>query len=143
MQRVCKDSLPIDAYASIITGFDQHYPFEQIPAKFCRGENKEADPFDDEICLLLKEDDGLAMVVGCSHRGILNMVSAVKAKTGQNVRRIIGGIHLSKAGQGRVDQTLHELQNLGVQELNLCHCSGIDVLGKIATGSVIEMKNLS
>ena len=138
-QKVCMDSLLIDAYASIITGFDRQYAFEHIPEKFCRGGQKEADPFDDEICLLLKEDDGLTMVVGCSHRGILNMVTAVKAKTGKPVRRIIGGIHLSKAGQERMEQTLQELRSLGVRELNLCHCSGAEVPGRISTGSVVEI----
>lgn len=138
-QKVCMDSLLIDAYASIITGFDWQYAFEHIPKKFCRGRQKEADPFDDEICLLLKGGDGLTMVVGCSHRGILNMVTAVKAKTGQPVKRIIGGIHLSKAGQERMEQTLQELQNLGVRDLNLCHCSGAEVPGRISTGSVIEI----
>lgn len=138
-QKLCMDLLPIDDYASVITGFAQNYPFEQIPQKFCRGEQKEADPFDDEICLLLKEEDGLAMVVGCSHRGILNMAAAVKAKTGQPVRRIVGGIHLSQAGPQRMEQTLQELQKLGVQELNLCHCSGADVPGRISTGSVIKI----
>lgn len=138
-QKVCVDSLPIDDYASIITGFDRQYTFEDIPEKFCRGGQKEADPFNDEICLLLKEGDGLAMVVGCSHRGILNMVAAVKNKTGQPVRRIIGGIHLSKASKERMEQTLPELRSLGVQELNLCHCSGAEVPGRISTGSVIEI----
>lgn len=138
-QKVCVDSLPIDDYASIITGFDRQYTFEHIPEKFCRGGQKEADPFNDEICLLLKEGDGLAMVVGCSHRGILNMVAAVKNRTGQPVRRIIGGIHLSKASKERMEQTLQELRSLGVQELNLCHCSGAEVPGRISTGSVIEI----
>ena len=138
-QKVCVDFLTIDAYASIFTGFDRQYPFEHIPKKFCRGEQKEADSFDDEVCLLLKEGEGLTMVVGCSHRGVLNMVAAVKAKTGLPVRRIIGGIHLSKAGQERIEQTLQELRNLGVQDLNLCHCSGADVPRRISTGSVIEI----
>ena len=67
------------------------YAFERIPQKFVRGEAKEPDSFDDEICLLIKERDGLALVVGCSHQGILNITATVKARTGLPVRRIIGG----------------------------------------------------
>ena len=115
------------------------YAFERIPQKFVRGEAKEPDSFDDEICLLIKERDGLALVVGCSHQGILNITATVKARTGLPVRRIIGGIHLSNEGKERIDETLRELKRLDVQTLNLCHCSGADVPGRISTGTVITL----
>ncbi|MCR5757430.1 MAG: MBL fold metallo-hydrolase [Selenomonas sp.] len=137
-QQVCGDFLSLDSYAALCTDFPRHYPFEQIPEKFCRGPQKEPDPFDDEICLLLPEGEDLAMVVGCSHRGILNMVTAVKARTGKRVVRIVGGIHLSQASPEQRQRTLRELAALGVQKLNLCHCSGTAVPGRITTGTVLE-----
>ncbi len=135
-QRVCRSIIPLDDYANIVTGFDKHYDFETIPEKFVRGENKEPDPFDDEICLLLPEGDGLAMVVGCSHVGILNMVATVKERTEQPVYSVMGGIHLS-GGEERINETMRELERLGVENFNLCHCSGIN---NMATGSVIEVQ---
>ncbi|MBR3723268.1 MAG: MBL fold metallo-hydrolase, partial [Selenomonadaceae bacterium] len=77
--------------------------------------------------------------VGCSHQGILNITATVKKRAGIPVRRIIGGIHLNGEGQERIDKTLSELKRLGVREFNLCHCSGTNVPGKIATGTVIEI----
>ena len=118
---------------------EMNCPFERIPQEFRRGDAKEPDPFDDEVCLLLKEGDGLALIVGCSHRGILNIVSAVQERTGLPVRRIIGGVHLDGAGHERIERTLQEFDRLGIHDLNLCHCSGNAVRGKIATGSVIEL----
>lgn len=103
------------------------------------GSSKEPDPFDDEVCLLLKEKDGLALVVGCSHRGKLNIVSTVQESTGLPIRRIIGGIHLDGAEQERIEKTMQEFKRLGIQELNLCHCSGRIAKGHISTGSVIEI----
>lgn len=135
-QRVCRSIIPLDDYANIVTGFDKHYDFETIPEKFVRGENKEPDPFDDEICLLLPEGDGLAMVVGCSHVGILNMVATVKERTEQPVYSVMGGIHLS-GGEECINETMRELERLGVENFNLCHCSGIN---NMATGSVIEVQ---
>ncbi len=136
-ERTCGSILELRGDVRIFTGFPQKYPFEQIPEKFCRGEEKEKDPFEDEICLLLPEEDGLALVAGRSHRGILNMTAAVRASTGLPVRRIVGGIHLTGADRKRVDRTLAELERLGVRHLNLCHCSGVSLPGKLAAGSVL------
>jgi metal-dependent hydrolase (beta-lactamase superfamily II) len=113
----------LDNYAVLFTGFSRYYEFEKIPEKFVRGEDKVPDTFDDEICLLLKEGQGWAMVVGCAHRGILNMVAEVKVRTGKDVVRVVGGIHLIGAGDERIRQTFKELKAMGVQYFNLCHCS--------------------
>lgn len=122
-QRECRDMIKLDNYASLFTGFEMQNDFETIPEKFVRGKDKAPDSFDDEICLLLKEGNGLAMVVGCSHRGIVNMVSAVKKRTGMTVLRVVGGIHLVGASDERVSQTFKELRRMGVESFNLCHCS--------------------
>ena len=137
--RVCEGILAVDSTARLMTGFERRSPFEKIPQKFRRGEMKEPDPFDDEVCLLLKEGYGLVLVVGCSHRGILNIVFAVQEQTGLPVRRIIGGIHLDGASRERIERTLQELNRLGIRELDLCHCSGNVVPRTISTGSVIEL----
>lgn len=137
--RECAGIVNLDNHARIIAGFDKIYPFEKIPAKFVRDPDKEPDPFDDEICLLLDEDDGLALIVGCSHPGILNIAATVKARTGLPIRRIVGGIHLVGAEPERIEKTLSELKSFGVREFNLCHCSGINLPGKISAGFVIEV----
>lgn len=138
--RECQGMVKLDNYASLFANFDKHYTFEHIPTKFVRGDKKEPDPFDDEICLLLQEGDGIALVVGCSHKGVLNIVATVKERTNFPVRRIIGGVHLSGETRERIDKTLFELQRLGVREFNLCHCSGTNIPGRVATGAVIELQ---
>lgn len=122
-QRECQDMIRLDNHATLFTGFARTTDFEHIPEKFVRGAAKEPDSFTDEICLLLEEGNGLCMVVGCSHRGIVNMVAAVKARTGKQVLRVVGGIHLAGASEACVSQTVKELKNLGVAYFNLCHCS--------------------
>ncbi len=139
-ERICRSTLTIRGSVRVFTGFPFRYSFEQISGKFCRGAEKEKDPFEDEICLLLPEEDGLALAAGCSHRGILNMTAAVREKTGLPVRRIIGGIHLTGADRERTERTLSELERLGVRYLNLCHCSGISLPGKLSAGSVLVVE---
>ena len=138
-QRICEGLMQIDSQVWIVHGFSRRYPFETIPAKFVCGEEKEPDTFRDEICLVLKEKDGLAVVTGCAHNGILNIVSSVKEKINLPVHRIVGGIHLSGEKQERVDKTLAMLREMGIHSMNLCHCSGDAAGHQIAAGTRMEV----
>lgn len=84
------------------------------------------DGFEDEICLALELDggEGLAVVVGCSHPGIINMLRTVEARLQKPVKAVIGGIHLSKADDHRIFRTVQAFRELGVEFVALNHCSG-------------------
>ncbi len=132
-QRVCKDLIQLDDGAWLIGNFDRRYKVE-IPAKFVRGENKIPDNFDDEICLVLREGDGAAVVVGCSHVGILNIVATVQKRLDLPVKSVIGGIHTDDT------KILARLEDFGVERLALCHCSGDNLRADfVSTGSVLEV----
>ncbi len=133
-QKICNARLDIDEGIYLIGAFNKKYPFETIPKKFVRGVNKNPDPFDDEICLAICGCDGLTVLAGCSHVGILNIVSTVHSRLNYPVVGVIGGIHLGGADSARIDATLNELKNLGVKNLRLCHCSG---RSDISTGSKV------
>ena len=135
-QKVCGNRLELDDDAWLIGNFVKKYPFETIPPKFVCGVDKHPDAFDDEICLALRGADGLTLIVGCSHVGILNIVSTVRNRLNYPVSEVIGGIHLSAASDERRAATINELKNLGVKRLNLCHCSGVS---NVATGSKIKI----
>lgn len=138
-QRICEGVVQINSQAWLVHGFARRYPFETIPARFVCGEEKKPDTFQDEICLVLKEKDGLAVVTGCAHNGILNIVSSVREKMNLPVHRIVGGIHLSGEKQERVDKTLAMLREMGICNMNLCHCSGETAGHQIAAGTRMEV----
>ena len=133
-QKVCNARLDIAEGMWLIGSFNRKYPFETIPTKFVCGDEHQPDDFSDEICLAIRGRRGLTVVVGCSHVGILNIVSTVKSRLNYPVVEVIGGIHLSGADRDRIDVTLNELKSLGVERLNLCHCSG---RSDVSTGSKI------
>jgi 7,8-dihydropterin-6-yl-methyl-4-(beta-D-ribofuranosyl)aminobenzene 5'-phosphate synthase len=137
-QKVCDDILQLDNDSWLIGNFQRWYKFETIPEKFVRGENKIADNFDDEICLVLREGDGVAVVVACSHVGILNIVSTVQKRLDLPIKSLIGGVHLLNASDERIEKTFDTLENLGVQSFKLCHCSGDKIRTKFSTGSFLE-----
>jgi len=53
------------------------------------------DDFVDELTLVIRDDEGLVVLTGCSHRGILNIVDQVKAYCNKcPIRALIGGFHM-------------------------------------------------
>ena len=143
-QKICYDLLQLDDKIFLVGNFERRFNFETIPTKFVCGENKLPDTFSDEICLVLRGNDGLTVIVGCSHVGILNILSTVAKRFNQPILRVIGGVHLLNADDERIDKTLTAIKNFGVRDLKLCHCSGEKICGKIgaeflSTGSVFEI----
>lgn len=142
-QEICRDVLELEENIWLVGNFKRRYDFETIPKKFVRGDKKNPDDFSDEIILVLREGDGLAIVTACAHSGILNIVTDVRERFSLPINSVIGGLHLTGATQERISRTLAELKNLGVKKILPCHCSGEEFMNnfsdRITTGSVIKI----
>jgi len=142
-QKICRDVIKIAETAYLVGNFKRRYAFETIPAKFLRGANKIPDNFDDEIVLVLRENDGLAIVTACAHSGILNIVADVHERFSLPIYSVIGGFHLVNANSERISLTFDELKRFGVKKILPCHCSGENFIKscgeKILTGSIIKI----
>ena len=144
VQEICRDVLELDEDTWLIGNFKRRYDFEVIPKKFLRGEKKIPDDFSDEIVLILREGDGLAIVTACAHAGILNIVADVRERFNLPTNSVIGGLHLTGATQERISRTLAELKSFGVKKILPCHCSGEEFMNhfdtRLSTGSVIVLE---
>lgn len=143
-KKVCDDLLQVDENIFLVGNFNRRYDFETIPKKFVVDENKIQDNFDDEICLAIRDKNEIILIVGCSHVGILNIVSTVHERLNLPVKFLIGGVHLSNANDDKIDKTLNELKNFGVRKFAFCHCSGEKICKKInseilTTGSILKI----
>lgn len=109
-----------------ISGFPRREPMETIPERFVRLTEAGliADDFRDELCLALETGEGIVLLVGCAHPGILNMVRHVRTLLGKPVRAVLGGTHLAEADPKRIQNTVDALGQTGVTLLGLSHCSG-------------------
>lgn len=112
--------------AYLVADFPWVHPMETIPERFVRltDGGLVQDDFRDEICLALDAPEGLVLLVGCAHPGILNMVCHARTVLGKPVQAVLGGTHLVEADAVRAEKTVNTLKEMGVKLLGLSHCSG-------------------
>ena len=102
------------------------------------------DPMADDLALIVRTKEGLILITGCAHRGIVNTVRHVQKLTkGEYIHSIIGGMHLMVAPQERIERTAHELKGLGLQRLGVSHCTGFNASAILARqfGEVLFLNN--
>jgi 7,8-dihydropterin-6-yl-methyl-4-(beta-D-ribofuranosyl)aminobenzene 5'-phosphate synthase len=78
-----------------------------------------------ELSLALMTDEGMVIVVGCSHSKVENIVAKAKRDLKRDVELVMGGFHLLPYGPEeitRVAKTLKE--DLGVKRVAPAHCTG-------------------
>ncbi len=109
--------------------------FETIPAYFAvrAGRGMRKDEFADEQALAIRTRKGLVVLVGCSHRGVVNALRHAAALTGEErIHAVIGGTHLGPASDEQVERTIEEFENLGVERVVACHCTGFRAAARLA-----------
>ncbi|ASJ10434.1 MBL fold metallo-hydrolase [Thermococcus sp. P6] len=80
----------------------------------------------DDMSVVVKTSQGLVVVSGCSHAGIVSIVKrAIKITGEKRVKAVIGGFHLIGASEERIRRTVEEFKKLGVEEVYTGHCTGL------------------
>ncbi len=97
------------------------------------GENFIPDKIADDLSLVINTESGPVIFTGCGHRGIVNIIRQAQKLTGNNsVYAVIGGIHLYRASDERIQNTIAEFKTRGVKKLGVCHCTGFHASAKIS-----------
>lgn len=83
------------------------------------------DKLSDDMALVLDEEDGLVIISGCAHAGMINTIDYVIKKTGKSkIKAYIGGTHLITASKNRIDKTVDSLKAYDIEKIVVCHCTG-------------------
>lgn len=91
------------------------------------------DPLTDDLALVIDTEFGLVVISGCAHRGIVNTLRRAQRITGKElVYAAIGGIHLFRASDERIEKTVADLKDMGVQKLGVSHCTGFRASARLA-----------
>ena len=90
------------------------------------------DTVPEDMALVIQTDQGLVIVFGCGHAGVINTLEhARKAIDPAPVKAIIGGLHLFAADEKHLAWTAAQLKSFGVQQLVGAHCTGIEAVYRI------------
>jgi 7,8-dihydropterin-6-yl-methyl-4-(beta-D-ribofuranosyl)aminobenzene 5'-phosphate synthase len=103
-----------------------------------------------EQALVVETVDGIVVITGCAHPGVVEMVRKAKETTGGEVALVIGGFHLSLASRQRIADIIGDLRDLGVRKVAPCHCTGDQAMRmmaeayggdfvKVGAGSVVTL----
>jgi len=109
--------------------------YEEIDAAlFVKDDNGwQPDKLLDDLSLIITTELGLVVVLGCAHRGIINILYHARQLTGvKQIHTVLGGAHLISASEERIWQTIAALKELDVQRLGLCHCTGLPAVSLLA-----------
>ncbi len=118
----------------LLSGFPRTHAEERANPRFLadRDGARGMDDFRDELCLALEVAGGLAVVLGCAHPGLMNMLDAVGAAFGRPVRAVFGGSHLVEADAERIRATVAYLAALDCRTVALGHCTGAEGAAALA-----------
>ncbi len=90
---------------------------------------REPDLIMDETSLWIETEEGLTIITGCCHAGLINTCETIKKISGrEKIHTIIGGLHLHSAGVERLEQTIDYLNREKISRLIPCHCTGNAVI---------------
>jgi 7,8-dihydropterin-6-yl-methyl-4-(beta-D-ribofuranosyl)aminobenzene 5'-phosphate synthase len=96
---------------------------------------------------------GLVVIMGCAHRGMINILRRAKEITGQSkIHLVMGGSHLKDSSDEQVWLAISALNEMGVQKLATCHCTGMPATLMLAqtygknfifnqTGTIIKIRD--
>lgn len=88
---------------------------------FEKGEWK-GDSMGDDSAIAIKTDNGVFVISGCSHSGIVNICEYAKKVTGQKLLGAMGGFHLFEEDKTTIEKTIEYFKNEKPQYLFPMHC---------------------
>ncbi len=102
--------------------------FEEVSKKFWLKRNgvMVRDTFLDELMLIIEEEKGVAVFLGCSHPGVVNCLEYVKKLfPKKDILLLVAGMHLANANRLHLQKTIQIFIDLQVQKVVPLHCTGI------------------
>ena len=132
---LCKE--PVRITDSIVTTGEiaQTTDFEGIEPIFYVKENGSLrnDTIPDDLALIVRTQQGLVIVLGCAHRGMINTIRHAQMITGEErVHTVVGGTHLFPKTDEQVEKAIFALQEIGVQKIGVSHCTGFHASMRLA-----------
>jgi 7,8-dihydropterin-6-yl-methyl-4-(beta-D-ribofuranosyl)aminobenzene 5'-phosphate synthase len=90
------------------------------------------DTIPEDQSLVLNTPEGLVVITGCGHAGIINILTFARQEfPNEPVEAVIGGLHLFPATDEQLDWTADKMKDFKVANLLGAHCTGIEAVYRI------------
>ena len=77
-----------------------------------------------EQAMVLDTKQGLVVMTGCSHPGIVEMLRKIKTDFNKNIYMVFGGFHLLEKTDSEMKSIISEMKGMGVVKCGATHCTG-------------------
>lgn len=104
-----------------------------------------------EQSLVIRTQNGINIITGCAHPGIVKIIEKVKNKfMDENIYAVMGGFHLMREEEAAIKAVVNKFKENGVEKVYPTHCSGDKAAaiflknyghncGKVVVGQSIEI----
>jgi 7,8-dihydropterin-6-yl-methyl-4-(beta-D-ribofuranosyl)aminobenzene 5'-phosphate synthase len=80
-----------------------------------------------EQALLIKREEGIIIINGCSHPGIVKMIQKVTENfPGEKINLVFGGFHLMDKDEREIKLIVENFRGLGIEKVGPTHCTGYE-----------------
>jgi 7,8-dihydropterin-6-yl-methyl-4-(beta-D-ribofuranosyl)aminobenzene 5'-phosphate synthase len=99
------------------------------------------DNLPEDLSLVIVTEEGLVVVSGCGHAGIVNTAEYATTITGDaRLHALIGGFHLLEASDSTLAWTGGKLKEMGIGHLLGGHCTGIEAVFQLRARSGLDRR---
>ena len=77
-----------------------------------------------EQSLILDTREGLVIITGCAHPGVINIAKKAKQILHKKIYLFMGGFHLFHTSESELKSIIKGFRNLGIKKVAPSHCSG-------------------
>lgn len=111
--------------------------------KMKTGSHADPDKFEHEMVMVLEGEQGLVILTGCAHNGVLNMIEATRqALPDESIQAVIGGFHLHHEDEDTIREIGKAMLAWNIPHIITGHCTGeeaIDILAGVLGERLIHL----
>ena len=91
------------------------------------------DPIIDDQTVVMDTPEGLFVMLGCSHAGVVNILTYITEKTGKShFHTVAGGTHLGPVEEDQIAKSIEALHGFDIDRLGVSHCTGQKTAARMA-----------
>lgn len=91
------------------------------------------DPLPDDQSVVVETDQGLFVLLGCCHAGIINTLTYIREKMGTRpIQAVIGGTHLGPGSKEQQEKSIEALLGFDIGRIGVSHCTGLPAAARLA-----------